>query len=535
MRTLKATKFAWKIWAERFAFLAVASFIIYYSLHAFKTPWKGDSVFHVAAVDAVIRNPLFPEHEALANSGQHSVAFSPYIVLAGLTGRFLEIDAYRTMQYFAVFNLVFYAASLWLWMRAFSLRDTPLFSTTIFLLVSFFLRDKNYGWASETSASTLQFIQAYPSFIGYSLTLLTLVVAEFYLRKPRVLLGVSVLFLQAFTLLSHPLTGSWLIGLLGLRALIETLQRIHIQQPIWPAMTLLASIPCTWLLAVAWPWYNFLSILGFFNVAEGPPFAHKPFRTFASLYLIAVPAFFFFLHRRKHVVWVISFVATAMVFFMGRVIESDFVARYVFFMGFIAQLLVTEALTGSVAYAAMTSGTHAQERSKGIQRRPKTIVMILWLLCVGLGWLCAKQNGIKHLASPFIVAQRPSSHEYYHRQLDGLEQHIRSSDVVLSPIGPWNYTIKQHTGASSVAAPYIAAAPDGAARHEAVSQFFAVETTVSERIRIARRYHATTVVVPREFRSDSVNSVLHMLGTPKYENPRFLVYDIRTWQSAPPR
>jgi hypothetical protein len=57
-------------------YTGLAGFVIYYGIHAFRSPWGGDFHAYLAVVHALYVDPWLPGHEAIAVEGAYSVMYS---------------------------------------------------------------------------------------------------------------------------------------------------------------------------------------------------------------------------------------------------------------------------------------------------------------------------------------------------------------------------------------------------------------------------------------------------------------------------
>ena len=174
----------------------------------------------------------------------------------------------------------------------------------LFLLVNLFLRSQNFWWSSDTNAVNFGYLQAYPSTFAWSMAMLAYAVSERYFRRPKIghllVLGLIVWF----TLLSHIITGSWLFGILGLRALWELGRgwfRPNSSRATYrPALALLGLLFSAAAMTLAWPYFDVLGYLEFTGMPENPPFGKKPIRELGLLFLFGIPAVLFLASRKKH-------------------------------------------------------------------------------------------------------------------------------------------------------------------------------------------------------------------------------------------
>ena len=211
----------WSISQRLLLLASFALFIGYYSLCSFKVPWLGDFNRHVAAVHALYEDFRHPIHEAMPLEGKYTEEYNPLNVAAAAFGRFFELSEYGALQWIGVMNLFLYAYAVCLYFRTTSVLPNSALPPAFFLVFSLFLRNRTWIWASETSFDTLALIQAYPSFLGWSLALLIFALVERLFDAGRRRYAVTIALLFSILILTHLITASWVLGIMGVRAIFE--------------------------------------------------------------------------------------------------------------------------------------------------------------------------------------------------------------------------------------------------------------------------------------------------------------------------
>ncbi len=338
-------------------YTGLAVFVIYYGIHAFRLPMFGDFPVYLAAVHALYVDPWLPAHETMAVQGANSVWYSPYTVLVAIAGKMLQVSPYRALLLAGVANLLLYAGAIVFFFRTFASRPTSPWPPLLFLAVTLFLRSENYEWSSETSYQTLRFIQAYPSFLGWPLALIAFALVERVVRRTHGLATLATLtLLIAFLLLSHLITASWVIGIVGLRGLyaVAAAWRLASRQGQIGSTTalresaatfgkILAALVAAVCLSLLWPYYSLLQLGSFGTVAEGAPFGSQPFHFMLAVYALGLVAAIPAIRAGRHLFWIVAFLATMGAWAAFRLAGLNYGDRYVFFMAFFPQVMIADA------------------------------------------------------------------------------------------------------------------------------------------------------------------------------------------------
>ena len=475
---------------------AMLLFVAYFGAHCFRYPPPpvADLGRHCAAVASLYRNFLHPLHEAMPAPGTESEVHTPYIVAVAALGRSLGVTPYRALQLAGVANLAFYAWSIWFFFRTSSVLRRNWIAPAAFLLVSLFLRNRLFSWASETSFASVRWIPAYPSFFAWGGAITGFVLVERFFRRPRAATLVGIAFLVWVLLLSHNLTATWMIGILLLRGIWEVLGDRSAAKP---AAALGLAVASGVLLTILWPYFEILRSPGLLRIPEGSEFGDHPFRDMAGLYAVALPAAAGFLVLRRHGFWVAAFAATFFALQVFRALRFDYGNRYAFFQAFFAQAFVAEA----VGLAAAVLRRDRDELPGRISTSPllRSGFVLLGAAALVLTATAPAVRQESRVKRPLLSFRKlfelPPTHDAYYGRLAEVGERLKESDVVMMPVEHAAWDVASITGARVVASPFAYRVPDFGARALDVHRFFSVGTDRDRREAILRSYRVTKILL----------------------------------------
>jgi hypothetical protein len=515
--------------ARIFAAAVFAAFLLYYGLCAFAVRWGGDFQMYCAGVAALYRDFQTPFHEAMDVSGSQSTVYTPYLVLVAAIGKLCGSSPYRALQVAGLVNLGLYLVAIRYFVSRTSMHRHTALAAACFLLVTLFLRWGHFGWSSETSVVTMQWVQAYPSTIAWAMAFFAFGLVEDLRAARRRRTLVMLAAVLWFLLLTHVITATWVIGMVGLRGLY-----VFAGDRDWRFAALLAgAVAAAVAVAALWPYSSFFGQGSMTEVREPSRFGRNPFLDMLGLYLVAVPAAVWLVVRvRRHAFMVMGFAATFAALELWRLLGISFGNRYSFFMAFFAQFLVAEAVA---AGALAVAGALDHERTELPAERPRPRidrpVAIILLVAAALAWLPspmwgkARSDRTSRLASPAALWRRPSPHDAYHAQLGGLAAALRPGDVVLMPLSRAAFDVASLTGARVVSAPNAHRVPDARARERDVNLYFSDRATPAQRLEIAVRYCATRVLLVRP-KPPLLRALQQQLGAPMYRDRAHVLFDV---------
>lgn len=473
---------------------ALVLFVAYFGLHCFRYPRVGDHLRHTASVASLYRDFLHPTHEAMSVPGTLSEVHTPYIVAVAAAGKVLAVTPYRALELAGVANLVFYCWAVWFFFRTFSVVRSNWFGIAAFLLVSLFLRNRIFWWASETSFASIRLIQSYPSFFAWGAALTSFALAERFLRRPRVAPLAWIVVLVWALVLSHNLTASWVVGILGLQALLALFggREARRRMPFLAGAVAIAAV-----LALGWPYFDIRLSPGLLGVAEGSEFGAHPFRDMAGLYALALPAAALFLARRRHVFWLAGFAVTFLALQAFRALGMEYGNRYAFFQAFFAQVLVAELVGVGAALLLGREGRLAN--GFAVAPRLRIAILLFGAATLVLTAMAPVSREERRAGRPLLtfreLAALPATHDLYYAHLGEVGRRLGSKDVVLMPIEHAAWDVSSITGAHVVASLFAYRVPDFPVRVLAIHRFFAAGTDRGLREATLRRYGVTKVLL----------------------------------------
>ncbi len=515
-------------------YTGLAGFVIYYGIHAFRYPWEGDIHAYLAVVHALYVDPWLPGHEAIAVEGAYSVMYTPYMVLIAITGKILQVSPYRALQLAGVANLLLYAGAIVLFFRTFASNPKSPWPPLIFLAVTLFLRSESHGWSSETSHHTMRLIQAYPSLLGWALALVAFVLAE------RVVHGthgratlVALTLLIAFLLLSHTITATWVVGIVGLRGLYAATVVWYLasrqgeigsssapRETVMNAGKILAAIVAAVCLSLLWPYYSLFLLASFGAIAENAPFGARPIHIMPAVYalglLAAIPA----IKAGRHLFWIAAFVATTGAWAVFRFADIHYGDRYVFFMAFFPQLMIADA--ASLAIERIWHQVPTRNESRLAQ-----IAAGMYLVALGIAILRAPamQGHWRDLVTnPAALWRGQATEQAFYNQWEPLRAALKPGDVVMMPTVRAGNDIAAVTGARIVAVPYAASVPDLPARTASIERFFSKGASAETRLSELKRWQANKIVLvgPALKLAPEIEA---LCGNPLWRDATAIVYD----------
>lgn len=490
-----------------------ALFFAYLTLCIFKLPGQGDFDIHLAEIHALYLDSFHVRHESITDADSSALFFTPYHVFWAAVGKILRLHEYPLLQLAGMVNILFlFFASVYFFSACLP-GPAKYGAALLFILISSLCRTKVYGWSSEASLSLLGPIASYPSVFARAAALFCFGCAIKFLARPRLFQASAIAFLVWFTLISHPLTASWMIVVLGTwAALTYGLPARRRSAPFFLAVTIVLGAVAV----LAWPSVSFLvwgpisSLLPkLARIKEGTPFVGTPFAHIWPVYLLAalVACSGF---AKKYFFIVSGFLASLLVFLAGWAVGIEHSSRYVFFMEVFPQILLALYLQRELA------------TDKGRLRRLASLAATV-LLLTGGGVLWSFEG----VRSPLYLLNRPFADSSYFSRWLMLKPYLSNRDRVLILHPEWSPQVFAATSARSFAGRWASYMADGQERLLAQSQFFNIESDNRRRNEIIKRYHITRVIVTTE-RKDLLAVVKSLIGEPVFQDEFLTVFAVRT-------
>lgn len=472
---------------------------------------------YCAGVAELYRHFASPRHEAIAVGGSQSTVYTAYLVAVAGFGKLFGLTPYRALQVAGIFNIAGYVGgALYLFSRV-SIHRRFVVPTACFLLVSSLLRWHHFGWSSETCALLMPYLQAYPSTLAWALAfmafgLMEAIAAEGH-RRHILLLFITL----AALLLTHVLTASWVIGIIGLRGLYLCVR----DRNAWILVKVALIVSAAFLVASLWPYYSFFGQSTLMGVKESSSFGANPFTDFLSLYVVAIPcALWLMIRLRSHRFWLAALAASWSALTLWHALGIDYGNRYSFFMAFCAQLIVAETVAaGSISLFGPLSDAlrrepdgdaHAVDRGFSVAMAVIAVVATWWSPV----WSLAGKN---HLKGPLAIIEAPSFHDRYYRAWEPLEPYLTGDDVILMPVSREVFDLSSTTGAKMIGAPNAQRVPDRRRRNQDVRRFLRHTTPASQRLEIIARYGVTHILLRRRALREAP-AIAALFGKPVYRD-----------------
>jgi hypothetical protein len=475
----------WRWLTSSGAFWAFAVALVLYNTLGviFLDAWGGfDFWEHLAAIGAFARRPLHPiDPYALGTGSSH--LFTPFHLLWGLVAAHTGASAYAIAPWVAAVNTVLFVVGLRL--MAARLVGSASYATPLGMAM-LFLWIRPYGWSGFHSFALLPLTAIYPFWLALALCMMVLGVVDEAApqRSVKILLLPAIV---AIVFLVHPLSGSFLVLVLAVRA---------ISQPSLPITARLARIAAPAvgvLLSLAWPFFPVGTA-----IANAPHYGEQSFAgkwwafydTFPVRLLPSFLSLFYFLPlwRRRSADWLSwALIASAALYLLNPVtLRSAFLARYVIYVALVLQWGVVRWLQ----YARATVAT--LRRAVGL--------FLLVLAGAGalevrssLDWLAIRSAG----RSP--TGDR--GNRDYVRRFRSYAPFLSSSDVLMADMNEsWIVPAVLNCRVVGVrhSNPFM---HDYQARRVAVTRFFDPRASAVERDSILTSYRVSRVLVPRRIAS----------------------------------
>lgn len=508
------------------AWFVFAAFVGYYVLLCLRHTWTADFQMYVAGVSRLYVDSRDPGHEALALPAAYSSLYTPYLRLVAGFGKLLSISPYAALQWAGVFNVALYAAgTLYLFSR-YSLHFRYCLPAACFLLVTLCLRGEHFGWSSETSLVTFQFVQAYPSTFAWGVAFFSLGLVE-DLRRRFGLHNFLLLTASLWALLTcHVITGSWVCGMVGLHALYTAIWSYDCRRLTMPMLSTTLALALTFASPSTSLWSHGASA----GVHEPSTMGARPLEDLWNLYLVALPcAVWLVVRQKRHAFWVLGFGATLAALTVWRSLGISFGNRYSLFMGVPAQLVVSETAALGILVIARARPSLLPQLSLDQGDRMAVVTLLLAAVVAGVSspMLRVACDGASaaRLRSPKELLGLPAPGKRYYEKYQALKPYLSSEDVVMTPHSREVFDIAATTGARFASAPGAIRVSDAHDRARAVASYFNLSTTAALRRALLDRYGITKVLLPRAYHG-FFPRLQRELGEPPYQDDRFAVFAV---------
>jgi hypothetical protein len=504
--------------------LVFGAFFAYFGLLCFRhVGWGGDFQLYCAGISRLYRSFLHPMHEAMPVPATQSTAYTLYLVVVAAVGKVLGTTPYRTLEWAGVVNLLLLATSVAYLFSRTSLHRRWWLPAACFMYTMLFLRWLHFGWSSEITLTNLQYIQSYPSTAGWYLSFFSFGLMTDMSRSGRPRDMVALGLVLGALLMTHVLTASWAMGIVGLHALWTGLA-----QRSWRAFLLpLAALGIAVGLAAVWPYSPLFGQRSMWHVEEPHDFGY-PLKDMPNLYAVSVPCYAYLILRlRRHAFWLVGMLASASALYVWREVGFSFGYRYSFFVAFFPQFVIAEVMTLGI-YALLGPLTELGARRWSWLDRPLAVLVLVGAL---VAWLPSPMLGAARqtknygtLRSPFRILKLPSPLDQYYARFSELRPYLSEADLVLTPVSRDVFDLAAITGAQVISSPNALQVPDRWSRERDVAQFFDPTASPDEREEVVSRHHPTKLVVPAD-RFSLLDVLIEQYGPPLFRSETYALWD----------
>ena len=216
--------------------------------------WLADFWEHAAVVAELAASPLDPAHPMLAIDAPHALTSPYHLVLAAVT-RISGFSAVAVVGVAALVNLAFFVVALRVFVRLFTRQP---WAPPLALLFTLLLWGPDaWVWSGFFHVRSFSVVMPFPSTFATASAFVALWAARAYLLSGRTRWAAATAGLGLVILLSHPPTFAFLA--IGIAALtLSRLPRTHR----WRAAALGAAVAGTAAVAVIWPYYPLVELVG---------------------------------------------------------------------------------------------------------------------------------------------------------------------------------------------------------------------------------------------------------------------------------
>ncbi len=461
--TAESTRLTRWMWTLAFWFPAITLLVLMASF-AHNKRFASDFWVHAATVRAVQEHPFAPAHPILSVPSA-DLFIPPHAWLVAAAG-LPSVDA------LAVFSVV----SLLLFLVAFAFfvnRVSPHGGTpaiALFCVLMLWGADA-WWWSGFFHFDVLFFVAAYPSTVAASLLFIGLGLA--YSPRPPL---VALVLLLAATVVTHLLTA--VVFAIGLMVLLR------------PRRLALVLVGGT-VLALAWPYLGVTRVQANwteFHARQAPLYRDIVSRTWPTL--VVVPAFLACGSRPL----VLMFSGLVLLYGYGYLSGAFAFGRVASYACLVAQVGVADVLARRLRSAAAA------------------VALMVVFVATTLVW-----------HRPALGFARPGARQSSY-PLAFLPQFVGADDIVLTDVRTG--VMATAFAGKVVAEAFPSAAPDHAARQDAVRRFFDQTTGIDERVRTLQQYSVDWILIDKQVTPVAAIQSLLPLGTIAYEKGGYVLVHV---------
>lgn len=467
---------------------------------------------HSAAIREWMKDLWHPKNPHLATD-TGSPRYMPFFFLLSAVGKFFGLSAINVLKLGAIFNVAFLTLGAFLFFRLYFRSSlAPVIGLTVLLTGWGFA----WTWSNVYQLRGLLYVAPYPSSFSFAATLVCLWLQTSILRSKGPSTGkhIGLALLVALTFTTHPLTGAFAVGALGLLALtyleVETRTRV----------TAVAALVAGLLLAELWPYYSVMQVT--LGVSSGEvqswvsggnlawdarprkllnhPFYAPPVVLGAlGPALAGLVCLIFITRRREHRFILFGALSMLLPYFINLIYPIPLGHRFLLFAIFFLHLAMVWAIIDT--YRILSRRESAE-----------TSALVLRLAGGCLGTVVVTGLLFNLAFAGLDIRNRIGHWQPVTATIGHVVRTIPDDSVVMAkPILAWPVP----TFAGKVVSlfhpnPMV---PDQADRKRHVTRFFGPDTPVAERQSILHRYGVTHILIDTADTTDSVLTYLYLNGT----------------------
>ena len=465
----------------RFALLAVFLFVLMF-FFTMNEQWVGDFWAHSAAVRELITNLSNPRHPQLLHNAAH-IHYSPYNVLAAFFGRLLHLDTFTVLAGAGLLNLCIFILGLKMFVYSFVPNHKKAAGFYALLLILFWWGIDPWYYSSFFHIGVLGLVLPYPSTFAMGISLIALSLNQKRIEDNQPMWLMPITLITAFVLVTHFPTFTFLA--VGLAAAAFTAKGKLLSELLVAAGILGSSL----LLAVLWPYYSFLNLIYsvlFSTPADSIANLQNSFRY--SMYedvlrrtwpaLAALPLVVAKIRSNPRYPLIIMLLLLTVLYIFGYISGMDILGRTISYIMFLLQIFIAEFI------ARFESNKRWSGSADWLQ--PLGVTACVVLVCLLL------------FGRPFgrTVKESLPGRQSSYADYQFLSERTGQYDVILSDIRT-SLTVPALGGKVVAHKQPLLFIPEYEydQRLHDVSQFFASDCTIGERLKIIEKYGVDYILI----------------------------------------
>lgn len=456
--------------------IAAILLALFESYRILQQQWSGDFWQHSAVVKELSENPAHPHNPVILSDAPHAF-YSPYSLLVAVFSKLTGFDPILSLSCFGFLNMVFFLWSSWFFCRNVFKEHQQIVAALSLFLVLFFVGKEPLSWSGFYHFFFLQYALPYPSTFSMAVSFFVLGTLAGNQQRQRFWKRVQAALLTAIVFITHPTTGVFLsIAILSFH-LSENDRRL--KQAVVKSTLIIAP---ALLLAMMWPYYNFIDLLSGSN-ADFHRDSKVLYENIASHHwpaLLSLPVLLLIKKDRLIFFFAIAIALMIALYALGYFIGSYGFGRLISNIVIFADFLIAYGVVQLFIY----------------RKRAAKLLAATGVVCLIISIFMNR----KEYRTSLSLSHRDIS---YYTRFHLLEKTVKRDDVVLTDLGTALYvpTFNGKVIANRYPLYWVSDIQD---RKDDVRRFFSTGTSDSIRERIIDRYKPHYIVIDhRYFNPDS--------------------------------